>query len=157
MNGNVLEITIKSQGKAKIILTATDSSGIEIVDAFQIEINKMGDINGDGVINSSDALFVFQVINGKVSISASEKLKFDMDGNGILNANDAALIMNAFSGQSSPLTQSNEYFVTIHDINDAPLVRDVHFSGELKVGHILTGTYQYMDIENDAKNSNRNS
>ncbi|TSI07368.1 hemoblobin-interacting domain-containing protein [Lysinibacillus sp. BW-2-10] len=148
---NVVEIAVNSNGKAIITLTATDHTGLTIVENFQIVSTKMGDINGDGNINSSDALFVFQVINGKVTLSDTEKLKLDMDGNGIINANDAAIIMNTASGKNTSINQSKDYYVDLNDINDVPIAHGVQFAGNLKVGSSLTGQYFYHDIENDTE------
>lgn len=50
---------------------------------------KYGDIDGNGVINSSDALAVLRNSVGSLSFSADEKKRADVDGNGVVNSSDA--------------------------------------------------------------------
>lgn len=52
-----------------------------------------GDVNGDGQINSSDALMVLRSSVGVVELSKNEKLAADVDANGAINSTDALLIL----------------------------------------------------------------
>jgi len=150
VSGSKLNLTLKSNGVTTIKATATDSSGKIINDQFKVNITKVGDIDGDGSLSPSDALLVYQVINGKVTLSEEKKRLLDVDGDGQITSKDATEILNAYSGKPSVI-KNNEYFVTISDENDTPVASDVKISGIAKVNQTISGSYHYFDIENDAE------
>ncbi|MBP0726114.1 DUF1533 domain-containing protein [Bacillus sp. RG28] len=150
ISGSKLNLTLISNGVTTIKATATDSSGRIINDQFKVNITKIGDIDGDGSLSPSDALLVYQVINGKVTLSEDKKKLLDVDGDGQITSKDATEILNAYSGKPSVI-KNNEYFVTISDENDTPVASDVKISGIAKVNQTISGSYHYFDIENDAE------
>ena len=59
---------------------------------------KMGDANGDGKLNYSDAMLVLRVSVGLATIETDAMLYVDVDGNGKLNYNDAMKILRVSVG-----------------------------------------------------------
>jgi hypothetical protein len=69
----------------------------EILELFGVKNNndkfQYGDVNKDGVINSDDAVYVLQLVNGNKKIDEYTFLLADVDGDGKINTNDAQLIL----------------------------------------------------------------
>lgn len=55
---------------------------------------RIGDVTGDGKINSSDALLVLMAKVGMKNLNSSQKSVADVDGNGQINSSDALLILS---------------------------------------------------------------
>ena len=53
---------------------------------------RVGDVNGDGVVDVQDAIFVLEVVQG-YRVPAPEQLLADPDGNGKLTVDDALRIL----------------------------------------------------------------
>ncbi len=53
----------------------------------------LGDVNGDGVINASDATRVLLSSVGKITLDADQQSAADINGDGAVNAMDATLIL----------------------------------------------------------------
>lgn len=67
---------------------------------FNFEIITLkGDVNNDGIINSSDALMVLQTAVGKISFTSEQTLTADVNGNGERDATDALLILQRVVGK----------------------------------------------------------
>lgn len=60
-----------------------------------------GDVNGDGIINSTDAAIVYRSVNGRYTLTDSQKLSADVNGDGAVNSTDAALIYRYTNGKMS--------------------------------------------------------
>lgn len=60
-----------------------------------------GDVNGDGIINSTDAAIVYRSVNGRYTLTDSQKLAADVNGDGAVNSTDAALIYRYTNGKMS--------------------------------------------------------
>ena len=60
-----------------------------------------GDVNGDGIINSMDAAIVYRSVNGRYTLTDSQKLAADVNGDGAVNSTDAALIYRYTNGKMS--------------------------------------------------------
>ena len=58
-----------------------------------------GDVNGDGKINSADALLVLQNSVGKITLSAGQKNAADTNGDGKINSADALMILQCSVGK----------------------------------------------------------
>ena len=69
---------------------------------YSVETYKLGDINGNGTINSTDILLINRYINGKPSLfDINTKLKekiADLDGDGTITENDATLFRQYRAG-----------------------------------------------------------
>lgn len=58
-----------------------------------VPLQKLGDINNDGLITSYDASLVLQYVVGLLTFNDAEKTAADINSDGIINANDAARIL----------------------------------------------------------------
>lgn len=63
-----------------------------------------GDINGDGLVNSKDALTLFRAVSGGSESSA------DVNGDGLVNAVDAAHLFSYVSGEPVELAEPEQHF-----------------------------------------------
>ena len=82
--------------------TTTDSNGNNVTkvlkeDAIPQKVtatcNKLGDLNGDGVIDSTDGLIVQQIYGNLYTTTDSQLVCADVDGDGILTKNDSDLML----------------------------------------------------------------
>ena len=53
-----------------------------------------GDVNGDGVVNITDASFVAQYLEGTRTFTPCQLIAADVDGDGIVTTTDAQYIAN---------------------------------------------------------------
>jgi hypothetical protein len=61
----------------------------------------IGDINGDGKINATDALIIKRYIAGNVTLTDAQKSAADINGDGRINATDSLLIKRYIAGLST--------------------------------------------------------
>ena len=83
--------------------TTTDSDGNTVTKVLKEDATpqkatatceKLGDVNDDGKITTSDVIFVKEAIVGKRSLTDSQLVCADLDGDGAITENDCSLIMN---------------------------------------------------------------
>lgn len=58
----------------------------------------LGDINGDGVVNTIDARWALQAASGIRTLSDAQSAAADVNGDGTVNTVDARWILQAASG-----------------------------------------------------------
>ena len=63
----------------------------------------LGDVNGDSLVNSYDALIVLKSSTGMITLDSTQKSKADIDKNGKINSADALSILKFIVGQSETL------------------------------------------------------
>lgn len=61
--------------------------------------SSLGDVNGDGMITTLDALMILQAINGRINLTAEQFLRADLDKNSTLEAWEALKILMYVSGK----------------------------------------------------------
>lgn len=61
----------------------------------------VGDVNGDGAVNSTDALLVVENSVGSRSLTAAQKKLGDVDKNGKVTSSDALIILNISTGKDN--------------------------------------------------------
>ena len=87
-------IVIKNGDKA-VTGTATIGTGYTItVDRKTYTAVVMGDVNGDGKVNSSDYVKIKNYLRKKENMSAAEKLGADVAGEGKVTSSDYVKIKN---------------------------------------------------------------
>lgn len=65
------------------------------------DANNIGDVNGDGKVNSSDALVVVQYTVGSKKLSAAQIKVADLDKDGLVTSADALIVLNISAGKES--------------------------------------------------------
>ena len=58
-----------------------------------------GDMNGDGLINSTDAAIIYRYANGKISFTEAQIAAADVNGDSVVNSSDAALVYRMANGK----------------------------------------------------------
>ncbi|QAA34485.1 dockerin type I domain-containing protein [Clostridium manihotivorum] len=147
VNGSTLTLNIKSIGIAIITVTASDEKST-LVDKFEVKLNKLGDLNGDGFINTADALLIYRVTSGKDIPTDADKSRMDLNEDGKITNADADVIMNTYLGKPNSGIFSNSA-VSIRNINDAPIATKVYINGNTTVGQTLSGNYSFIDVDSD--------
>ncbi len=71
-----------------------------------------GDVNGDGAVNTADALLTLQLASGVVLPTAAQLSAADVNGDGVINAGDAALIFYFVTHQIWPAALPGEALIT---------------------------------------------
>ncbi len=66
-------------------------------------ISRKGDVDGDGVVTTKDALMLMQCINGDLILSDDEFRRADLNGNGVLNSSEALCILQYINGKINTL------------------------------------------------------
>lgn len=72
----------------------------------KVDVNAMGDVNADGVINNLDAVLVLYAINDKYNMTAEEFARADLNGDGELWASEALRILQYVSGTVGSVVMS---------------------------------------------------
>ncbi|MGE5701662.1 MAG: Ig-like domain-containing protein [Clostridia bacterium] len=146
--GTVAAITVKQPGTAVFTISGTDGNGVLVNDTFSVEIAKLGDFTGDGIVTTADSLFITRYLSGKVTVKEDEKMMLDINGDGKITSADAVALTNLYINGSGGGSTTIDYRATFRDVNDPPAARDVSLTGDVEFGQPLSGQYSYFDIEN---------
>ncbi|MFJ8265760.1 Ig-like domain-containing protein [Peribacillus asahii] len=130
-NERKLQLIVKGFGETTVTVSGSDADGNLYRDTFTMNITKKGDLNGDGVITSTDALKIYQVVSGKLTLSPEQLKLLDLDGDGKVTNNDATVLLKNYVGKTLPTIISNNYFVQFADVNDIPVTKgDIYETNE---------------------------
>lgn len=66
-------------------------------------ISRIGDVDGDGVVTTKDALMLMQCINGDLILTDDEFKRADLNGDNVLNSSEALRILQYINGNISTL------------------------------------------------------
>ena len=66
-------------------------------------ISRKGDVDGDGVVTTKDALMLMQCLNGDLILSDDEFRRADLNGDGVLNSSEALCILQYINGKVNTL------------------------------------------------------
>lgn len=66
-------------------------------------ISRKGDVDGDGVVTTKDALMLMQCINGDLILTDDQFKRADLNGDGVLNSSEALRILQYINGKVSTL------------------------------------------------------
>lgn len=61
-------------------------------------IERLGDVDGDTIVNSSDALLILQHSTGLITLSEAQLVKADVDADSVVNSSDSLLILQYSTG-----------------------------------------------------------
>jgi hypothetical protein len=81
--------------------TAEESYFVVIKDASVI--SRIGDVDGNGIIDTKDALMIIQCINGDFIMSDDEFKRADLNGDKVLSSVEALRILQYINGNVSNL------------------------------------------------------
>ena len=100
-NTSVPAIDTTRAGTYTVHYNVSDKAGNQADEVTRmVMVLIFGDGNGDGVLSPTDALMVYQVVAGKISLTAEQKQALDMNGDGKVDGADAQLIMKAYLGKN---------------------------------------------------------
>ena len=80
---------------------AEDPYQVVIKDAS--EISRLGDVDGDGVITTKDALMITDAINGDLIMTDDEFRRADLNSDGVLASSEALRILQYINGKVNTL------------------------------------------------------
>lgn len=110
MRNGVAVLTMKKSGASQSITSAPKAIATKDANGALSPITKptvtddpyggyaLGDVNGDGKINTLDAMLILRTAVGVVDLDASQKVRADIDGNNKINTMDAMLILRRAVG-----------------------------------------------------------
>lgn len=151
---NTLQLDVKGYGTASITLRAEDQDGQTFVDTLRLEIAKIGDTTGDGMVTSADALAIMKAANNKTTLTPEQLNVLDINRDGQVTTADATLLLSQYVGKTTAAAAST-YIVTIKSVNDAPKAYHVKPAVITPLNGQLTAAadYSYLDAESDAEGS----
>ena len=79
----------------------TDPYSVVIKDASSI--SRLGDVDGDGIVTTKDALMIMQSINGDLLLSDDEFKRADLNKDGVLSSVEALRILQFINGNVTTL------------------------------------------------------
>ncbi len=85
-----MEPTLTTEGISRVRCTVCQKILEETIIPKSL---KYGDLDGNGIINSKDAIIVLRYDAEEITFTSAQKLAADVDGNGIINSKDAILIL----------------------------------------------------------------
>lgn len=93
-NGKIMPI---KDGRCKVIVTLKSDPNVESTCDIVVTLDSMiGDLDKNGVVNSTDAAIVQDLYNSDINTD-EYMLIADIDNNGVINSTDAALIMDMYN------------------------------------------------------------
>ena len=110
MRSGVAVLTMKKSGASQSITSAPKAIATKDANGALSPITQptvtddpyggyaLGDVNGDGKINTLDAMLTLRTAVGVVDLDASQKVRADIDGNNKINTMDAMLILRRAVG-----------------------------------------------------------
>ncbi|MCD1259621.1 Ig-like domain-containing protein [Paenibacillus athensensis] len=146
----VVQVQVKSPGTFRLAVKGTDQSATALTDNLDVTVTLLGDTNGDGVLNSTDVLYITKVVNSKLPLTDEVKNRLDINRDGQVTSADASLLMSSYVGKT-PVTGGVAFIVALKGSNDAPVADQGTIVGTAHTGLTVTGDYRYLDAENDAE------
>lgn len=77
----------------------TSTNPYEVIVKTAINDSQLGDVDGDGVITTKDALMLLQAVNDLLNLTEEQFLRADIDKDGVLTAQEALRILQYVSGK----------------------------------------------------------
>jgi hypothetical protein len=95
-------ISVKSEnGTVKSDDTAIGTGDIISINGYTYTAIKKGDVNGDGIVKSTDYMRIKNYIMGTSSLTDAQKVAADVNRDGVVKSTDYMKIKNYIMGTSS--------------------------------------------------------
>lgn len=98
-----IEYYIEASDGRNVIQKGSAETPYSVVVKDASSISQLGDVDGDGVVTTKDALMLMQCINGDLILSDDEFKRADLNGDGILSSYEALRILQYINGNVSTL------------------------------------------------------
>ena len=98
-----LEYYIEASDGVNTITKGNKDNPYSVIIKDASSISKLGDVDGDGVISTKDALMIMQAINGDLLLSDDAFIRADLNGDGTLSSVEALRILQYINGKVSTL------------------------------------------------------
>ncbi|UJF34522.1 Ig-like domain-containing protein [Paenibacillus hexagrammi] len=151
-SGSTVSVQVKSNGTTTVGITGTDATAT-LTDTVEMKSILLGDTTGDGLITSADVLYINKFVSTKQdpsSLSPEKRRQMDLNGDGKIDATDSTLLMKSYVNKT-PVTGGVKFLVSLSDVNDPPIATQTAITGTVQPGLTVTGTYRYLDPENDGE------
>lgn len=92
-------------GVSKGAISAYTFDNVKAIHTISVKITEgclLGDVNGDGIIRSDDAIIALKITAGLIKPTAQQFCSADMDGNGKVTADDVIKIIRKSAGLAAP-------------------------------------------------------
>ncbi|WP_186380948.1 dockerin type I domain-containing protein [Paenibacillus xylanexedens] len=152
VSDNRLYVVPAKAGTVSIKLTARHVvSDEEVSDYIKLYVDKQGDVNNDGKVNSSDAVEIIQHIRNDVpqfsGISNLRLNRLDVDRDGEVQWSDVRTLMEKYTIKQLGAENKN-VVLTFEQATDAPYALNGKIVGDLNVGSVLNSWFEYYDFDN---------
>ena len=112
----------------------------------------IGDVNGDGSINSADQMAMLRYINGSETLDYLSLLASDVNGDNAINLDDLELLMEYVSGDIDEFSAGN--YIIISNTSNGRLFGDVNGDGEITMSDVILiqryiggmASFDYLDL-----------
>lgn len=94
-----LEYYIEASDGLNVTSSGSSEAPHLVTVQLAVEASTLGDVNGDGLVSSVDALMVLLSINDRLNLTQEQFLRADLNENGILEAWEALRILYYVSGK----------------------------------------------------------
>ncbi|MDQ0172956.1 dockerin type I domain-containing protein [Paenibacillus tundrae] len=152
VSSNRLYVVPSKTGTVNIKLTARHAvSDEEVSDYIRLYVNKQGDVNNDGKVNSTDVVEILRYIRNEMvqrsSISNLKLNRLDVDRDGEVQWSDARILMEKYTIKQLGAENKN-VVLTFEQATDAPYALNGKIMGDMNVGSVLTSSFEYYDFDN---------
>ena len=108
-----------------------------------------GDVNQDGVVDTTDARILLQAAVGKIYCSSDMRFFGDMDGNGKIETTDARLVLQTAVGRLETTAWKVERIRAQCLALDCPINAELGISGEFYRGALIHNAEELNDFWKD--------
>ena len=98
-----LEYYIDASDGNNVVSKGSSENPYQVVIKDASAISRLGDVDGNGVVNTRDALMIMQCINGDLIMTDDEFKRADLNGDNELSSVEALRILQYINGNVSTL------------------------------------------------------
>ena len=98
-----IEYYIVAEDNFNAISKGSDEEPYLVIIKDSSAISRIGDVDGDGVVTTKDALMLMKCINGELILTDDEFKRADLNKDGVLNSSEALRILQYINGKINTL------------------------------------------------------